>query len=560
MHALHAIFQRSPEVALFLALASGYFIGRINFGSFQLGGVGGTLLAAVLISQAGVTIDNGVKALMLGVFIYAVGYSSGPQFFASLHRKTLREFALATFLALSALLTVIACARLFHLNKGLAAGLAAGALTQSAIVGTAGDAIARLGLSPTEVKYLQSEVAIAFAVTYVPGLLSAILVCVNIVPRFMREGLHNGAIKVEKAADGGMRLRPGRSASMPGLVGRAYRAGAAAGRTIAEIEVSQRDLITVERVRREDRLIDPAADVVLEKDDIVLIVGMRKWVVGAAALLGEEVANAEGISVEMESRQAVFARKGMNHVTISKARDSLGRQLSRGVFILDIARAERPLPLLWETELQHGDVITFYGTPENTKRAVEAAGYDLPRSDKTDFVYMGLGLVFGLLLGLVVIYVNGFALTLGAGGGCLLMGLVFGWMRGKYPMYGAMPSAASQMLKDFGLSAFVAAVGLNSGMQALLTIRQSGVTILLLGIFVALFPLLLTMLFGRYVLRYNNSALLAGALAGSRAANPAFGQVLEKSESGVPTVPFAVTYAIASVLLALLGPLLVELV
>jgi putative transport protein len=391
-------------------------------------------------------------------------------------------------------------------------------------------------------------------------LLSAILVCVNIAPRFMREGLHDAAIKAENAADGGMRLRPGRSASMPLLVGRAYRAGPAAGQTIADLEVSQRDLITVERIRREDRLIEPAAGVVLEKDDIVLLVGMRKWVVVAADLLGEEVAEAEGISVEMESRQAVFTRKDMNRVTISEARNALDRDLRRGVFILGITRAERPLPLLWETELQHGDVITFYGTPESTKRAVETAGYDLPSSDKTDFVYMGLGLVLGLLLGLIVVYAGGFALTLGAGGGCLLMGLIFGWIRGKYPKYGAMPSAASQLLKDFGLSAFVAAVGLNSGMQALLTIRQSGMTLLLLGIFVALFPLLLTMLFGRYVLRYDNSALLAGALAGSRGANPAFGQVLEKSESAVPTVPFAVTYAIASVLLALLGPLLIELV
>src|SRR3984957_16258739 len=219
MHALHTLFQRSPEVALFLALAIGYYVGRINFGSFQLGGVGGTLLAAVIISQAGVTIDSGVKAIMLGVFIYAVGYSSGSQFFASLHRKTLREFALAAFLALSALFTVIACAKLFHLNKGLAAGLAAGALTQSAIVGTAGAAIAGLGVPPSEVKFLQSEVAIAFAVPYVPGLLSAILVCVNIVPRFMREGLHDPAIKVENAADGGMRLRPGRGASMAGPAG-----------------------------------------------------------------------------------------------------------------------------------------------------------------------------------------------------------------------------------------------------------------------------------------------------------------------------------------------------
>jgi Predicted Permease Membrane Region len=88
---LHQMFQKSPEIALFLSLAIGYFIGQINFGKFQLGGVGGSLLAAVVISQAGVTIDNGVKAVMFAVFIYAVGYDSGPGFFNSLNRKTLRE-------------------------------------------------------------------------------------------------------------------------------------------------------------------------------------------------------------------------------------------------------------------------------------------------------------------------------------------------------------------------------------------------------------------------------------------------------------------------------------
>ena len=143
---LHNIFHKSPEIALFLSLAVGYYVGQINFGKFQLGGVGGSLLAAVVISQAGVTIDNGVKSVMFAVFIYAVGYDSGPGFFNSLNRKTLREIAMAIFLAVSALVTVIVCAKLFHLNKGLAAGLAGGALTQSAIIGTAGDAIARLGL------------------------------------------------------------------------------------------------------------------------------------------------------------------------------------------------------------------------------------------------------------------------------------------------------------------------------------------------------------------------------------------------------------------------------
>ena len=103
-------------------------------------------------------------------------------------------------------------------------------------------------------------------------------------------------------------------------------------------------------------------------------------------------------------------------------------------------------------------------------------------------------------------------------------------------------------------------VGLNSGLQAVVTVKQSGMTIFLLGVFVTLFPLLLTMLFGRYVLGYRNAAILAGALSGSRSANPAFGGVLDKAESAVPTVPFAITYAIANVALTLLGPLVVGLV
>src|SRR6516164_7338626 len=104
---LHTIFQKSPESALFLSLAVGYLIGQINFGKFQLGGVGGSLIAAVVVSQAGVQIDNCVKSVMFAVFIYAVGYDSGPQFFNSISRKTLREIAMAVFLAVTALASVI---------------------------------------------------------------------------------------------------------------------------------------------------------------------------------------------------------------------------------------------------------------------------------------------------------------------------------------------------------------------------------------------------------------------------------------------------------------------
>ncbi|MEX3854276.1 aspartate-alanine antiporter [Paraburkholderia sp. BR10923] len=557
---LHNIFHKSPEMALFLSLAVGYFIGQINFGKFQLGGVGGSLLAAVVISQAGVTVDNGVKAVMFAVFIYAVGYDSGPGFFNSLNRKTLREIAMAVFLAVTALITVVVCAKLFHLNKGLAAGLAGGALTQSAIIGTAGDAIARLGLPADQVRSLQSDVAIAYAVTYVFGSLGAIIVCVNILPKFMGQGLREASIEAERELSSGAPTRgPGQVAALPELVGRAYRIDFSAGKSVQAVESLHGEGLTIERVKRGNQQIEPKPDFVLQPDDIVLVVGRREAVVAFGAK-GNEVGDAEDIGVVMQTREGVFTRKGMNHTTIAAARQMIDRDMRHGVYVQSITRVGQPLPVLPETELQHGDVITFYGAPKDTKRAVEAAGYELPYSNKTDFIYMGVGLVIGLLIGLIVVNVGGVPLTLGSGGGCLLAGLLFGWMRGKHPMYGVMPSAASQLLKDFGLAAFVAVVGLNSGLQAVVTVKQSGVTIFLLGVFVTLFPLLLTMLFGRYVLRYNNAAILAGALSGSRSANPAFGGVLDKAESAVPTVPFAITYAIANVALTLLGPLVVGLV
>jgi len=131
------------------------------------------------------------------------------------------------------------------LNKGLAAGLAGGALTQSAIIGTAGDAIARLGLSADETKALQADVAIAYAVTYVFGSLGAIIVCVNILPKFMGQSLREASIEAEKSLSGRVAgPAPGQISALPSLVGRAYRitAGGAAGRTVAQMEMAEHDL------------------------------------------------------------------------------------------------------------------------------------------------------------------------------------------------------------------------------------------------------------------------------------------------------------------------------
>ncbi|MFZ6689732.1 aspartate-alanine antiporter [Undibacterium sp. SXout11W] len=562
MESLHALFAKSPEIALFLSLAIGYYVGKIKFGKFQLGGVAGSLLVAVLVSQVGVHVDPGVKAVLFALFIYAVGYESGPQFFNSLGKQSIREIILAVVLAVTALATVVIMAKIFGLDKGLAAGVAAGGLTQSAIIGTASDAIAKLGLAADEVTRLQGNVAVGYAVTYVFGSFGAIIVCVNILPRLMGRSIKDDAVKAEAAMQQGVQvLAPGQQLAAPDLTGRIYQITQTGNKTVLALEQANPQVtITIERVQRNKQFIEVTPELVLETNDIVLVVGRREAMVDVASELGKELYAVEGMELTMQRKEVALTNKAFHNKSVGEIRAQTAGDVSHGIYVVQISRMGKVLPMLADTIVQLGDVITVYGSEQDVKRVAGIAGYVIVPSEKTDFVYMGAGLVVGLAVGLLTAKIGSIPLTLGSGGGALLSGLLFGWYRSKHQSLGAMPAGAVQILKDLGLAGFVTVVGLSSGLQAVQTVKEHGISLFLIGVVVTILPLILTMLIGRYVLRYDNTAIFAGALSGSRSANPAFGEVLDKAENAIPTVPFAITYALANVFLTLLGPLVVALV
>ena len=173
MELLHTFFQKIPMAALFLSVAIGYWIGKIQIGKFQLGGMAGTLLAAVVIGQVGVPVDAEVKSIMFALFIYATGYVSGPQFFASLNRKTVNQLHLALISAVTVFAFIFIVVKVMGFDKGTAAGLLAGATTESASIGTAGEALHRLGLAADKVKVLAANIGVTYAITYLFGMLTA---------------------------------------------------------------------------------------------------------------------------------------------------------------------------------------------------------------------------------------------------------------------------------------------------------------------------------------------------------------------------------------------------
>lgn len=553
--------KHSPEILLFLSLSLGYLIGGIRIGKFQLGGVAGSLLVAVALSVFGVTVDAGVKAVLFALFIYAVGFESGPQFFRSLGVKTLREIFLALFIAVAGLITVVVLAKVFHLDKGLAAGLAAGGLTQSAIMGTASDALTQLGVSPEELSRLQGNVTIGYAVTYIFGSLGAIIICVNILPKIMGRDIGDDAIKAQaEQLHGSLLLGANQNFALSDISGRLYRVTNKINQSVSDIEKTVNG-ISIERIKRGNKILEASPDTLIKAKDIILVVGHRDAMIQANDLLGSEVDSASGMDVVMntqdvEMRNSRYVGQSLSQVLSS---DEV-MQLKHGIYLVAIHRDGQTLPLNNDLNFKLGDVITIYGTDSDLRRVIDKIGAPITKSEKTDWIFHGLGLVVGLIIGLIVIRVSDIPITLGAGGGALLSGLLFGWFRSLHQTIGNIPTGAVQLLKDFGLAGFVAVVGLSSGLQAINTIREQGLSLFLIGVVVTVLPMLLAIYFGKYILGYKNAAVFAGALAGARSANPAFGEVLNKAGNSTPTNSFAITYALANVFLTLLGPLVVAFV
>jgi putative transport protein len=294
----------------------------------------------------------------------------------------------------------------------------------------------------------------------------------------------------------------------------------------------------------------------IERDDIVFIIGRRNAVIATQDKLGDEVPVPTSTNVPTTTRDFILMRKQAFGQTIRDLRKSAGREKRRGVFISEIRRLDHTIPVLPGTKLEQGDILTLYGTEAAIERAGKELGNPLPPTDKTDFIFLGLGIVAGLLLGALSIKVGALNLTLGTGGGALIAGLVFGWLHMRFPRHGTLPVPAAEFMKDFGLATFIAAVGLSAGPDAIKLIAQYGAVLPILGILVSVIPALVSLLIGAYLLKIEVPILL-GAIAGQHCSTPTITALVSQSQSTIPVIGYTVTYAISNVLLPLMGPVVV---
>ncbi len=556
------LFAAQPLVALFITIALGYFVGKLKLGSFVLGGIAGTLLVGVVIGQLGVNIDPGIETIFFALFIYAVGFQGGPQFFHALNLRSLNELVSAFVMCFTGLLCVLGAAWMFGLDRGMAAGLAAGGLTQSAILGTAGDAIAKLGLSAQLTKTMQTNVAVGYAVCYIFGSLGPIIMVTWFLPWVMKWDIRKEAVELAKTLTGRAELEPGQFDAVNNIITRVYqvtRDRKAIGQTTLELDRQFSDA-AVEGIYRDGKSIDLDDSTVIQVGDVVAVTGKLSAVQASNTVLGDEIAAPAGFSVVEESREIILTNRGLSGRGIGEIHDHATNETRHGVFLTAAKRMGRDLPLLNKLQLKTGDELHFTGSTADLDRVQSKIGYKITAAAATDFIFLGIGMVVGILIGMVSFRIWGVPISIGSGGGCLLSGLLFGWLRSVHPRFAALPIGASTFLRDFGLAVFVGVVGIGAGPHALVAIEQSGLTLLFLGVGVTLIPQIITFFFSYYVLRIQNPIEALACVAGGRSANPAFAALLAKAGNATPVVAFTVTYAVANVFLTLWGPVIVGII
>jgi len=551
------VCRNNPQILIFLSLGIGYAAGKLKFRGFSLGATTCTLLAALVLGQINVQVPALLKTVAFALFMFGIGYKVGPQFFGALRREGLHYIYISLVTAFVALAVAIILGKLLHFDQGTTAGFFAGSVTQSAAIGTAEGAIGQLPISEAQKATLDANVAVGYAITYIFGTAGTILF-LKMIPGFWRISLKEEAKKLEAKMSGGAVTAEKQElfSWSAQLELRAYEVSSqkVIGKTVAELEALFPERVAVNKVKRANTVMDVEQDMAIQAGDIIVMSGHYKQFVIAPGVIGPEV----DIGAVTEMMGEVMDICILNRDVVNRTLGELSQnKQAHGIFLRRITRQGREIPITRDTVVHKCDVVQVMGDSVDIERVIKFLGYPERPTAITDLVMLGLGITLGTLVGLIVIHIGGLPVTLGVGGGVLVAGLIFGWLRSVHPTFGQIPSAGQWLLTDLGLNLFIACVGLSAAVQAVQAFQTTGLTLFLAGIVLSLLPMIVALSFGRRVLKMN-PVLLLGAVAGARVITAALNSLEEDAESTMPSIGYAAPYAFGNVLLTIWGSVIVN--
>ncbi|MQB59932.1 aspartate-alanine antiporter-like transporter [Limosilactobacillus reuteri] len=546
---IHSIvhFMVSNQVfTLFICLAIGFLIGNYKIaGKFNIGATVGTLIVTLIVGQIGsFPRDEMLGTIFFGAFMFSVGYRIGPQLLVSLKLFGIRILIASIFWMVVAFLVGWSLFSAFKIGPGIAAGVISGALTQSATVASSLQTIGSLPVSQSVRATYEAQLPVAYALTYVFGTLGVIIFLRDLAPKILGISIAEQGPKMAEHYHFHAKnpnptwRRTYRIADDSPLV----------GKTLEEFNRRSNYRIIGLAAFHDGKMTDHL-EYQLQVGDLLTVIGY--------AVHFDRLMRVPGLTEVLTPTNAPRERAFVLGKNFKPGELALLRQHGVFVNIQDPISGNQQLI----NQLRPGDVISLTGNTSRTKAILKKMGRWKAADTAMNYSLFSLGIGCASLLGIIGLKLNSIPLQLGNGTAALIMGLILSSWIERHRDRKSIPVTVTSFLQSFGLTLFVGTVGLQSAQAFTSAIKSLGIGVLFIGAIISIMPHLLTLFFGRYVLKMEPLALI-GAMTGSGTIAAAMNEISQKAgpEGGAYyAAAFTPAFVVGNIGITLLGPIFVAL-
>ena len=546
---IHSIvhFMVSNQVfTLFICLAIGFLIGNYKIaGKFNIGATVGTLIVTLIVGQIGsFPRDEMLGTIFFGAFMFSVGFRIGPQLLVSLKLFGIRILIASIFWMVVAFLVGWSLFSAFKIGPGIAAGVISGALTQSATVASSLQTIGSLPVSQSVRATYEAQLPVAYALTYVFGTLGVIIFLRDLAPKILGISIAEQGPKMAEHYHFHAKnpnptwRRTYRIADDSPLV----------GKTLEEFNRRSNYRIIGLAAFHDGKMTDHL-EYQLQAGDLLTVIGY--------AVHFDRLMRVPGLTEVLTPTNAPRERAFVLEKNFKPGELALLRQHGVFVNIQDPISGNQQLI----NQLRPGDVISLTGNTSRTKAILKKMGRWKAADTAMNYSLFSLGIGCASLLGIIGLKLNSIPLQLGNGTAALIMGLILSSWIERHRDRKSIPVTVTSFLQSFGLTLFVGIVGLQSAQAFTSAIKSLGIGVLFIGAMISIMPHLLTLFFGRYILKMEPLALI-GALTGSGTIAAAMNEISQKAgpEGGAYyAAAFTPAFVVGNIGITLLGPIFVAL-
>lgn len=523
---------QSPYFALFVIVALGYILGRINIKGISLD-VSAVIFIALLFGHYGVVIPRSLSDFGMVLFIFTIGMQAGPGFFDSFRSKGTKIIGLAFIIIGTAAVVTIATKYIFGFDVAQSVGILTGALTS-----TPGLATAR--------ELTGDQTAVAYGIAYPFGVIGVILF-IKLLPKILKVKVKD----VEKE------IESNRVDKYPLISTRIFKVTnpIVFGKNLNELQVRTMTGAVISRIKHGDTYSLPASTSILYSDDVIKAVGTNESLDKMTMFLGEQMDGDLPLGDSLDLQTGVVTNKSL----VNRSLLSLNIQKNFNCTITRVRRSGIDLPPTPNLQLKFGDKLTIVGDKNDLQELQKLLGNDIKRLSDTDFLPVALGIIIGVLFGKFSIsFGQGFTFSFGLTGGILLVALVLSAIGKTGPLVWHISASANQLLRQLGLLLFLAGVGTSAGATVVETFMTQGWGMFVAGVLVTLTPMIVAAFVAHYVFKMNILDIM-GALTGGMTSTPGLAAADSMTTNSAPSIAYATIYPAAMVFLILAVQLVVGL-